>query len=64
MRQSTDARPYIISGSATMLEFVLSLRSGLVLSLVVCGGVGHPQPPHRDGHPCTVEVLPGPTGVI
>ena len=22
---------------------------------------GHPQPPHRDGHPCTVEVLPGPT---
>ena len=49
MRHSTDARPYIISGSATMLELVtpdsrvrvvLSLRSGLVLSLVVCGEVG------------------------
>ena len=49
MRHSTDARPYIISGSATMLKFVtpdsrvgvvLSLRSGLVLSLVVCGEVG------------------------
>ena len=48
MRHSTDARPYIISVSATMLEFVtpdsrvrvvLSLRSGLVLSLVVCGEV-------------------------
>ena len=25
---------------------------------------GHPQPPHRDGHPCAVDVLPGPTGVI
>ena len=43
MRHSTDARPYNISGSATMLEFVtpdsrvrvvLSLRSGLVLSRV------------------------------
>ena len=47
MRHSTDARPYI-KCSATMLEFdspdsrvrvVLSLRSGLVLSLVVCGEV-------------------------
>ena len=25
---------------------------------------GHPQPSHRDGHPCIVDVLPGPTGVI
>ena len=49
MRHSTDARPYIISSSAAVLEFVtpdsrvrvvLSLRSGLVLSLVVCGEVG------------------------
>ena len=23
---------------------------------------GHPQLPHRDGHPCTVDVLPGPHG--
>ena len=49
VRHSTDARPYIISGSATMLKFntpdsrvrvVPSLRSGVVLSLVVCGEVG------------------------
>ena len=32
------------------------------LSLVVVSG--HPQPSHRDGHPCTVDVLPGPTGGI
>ena len=30
-------------------------RSGLV--------VGHPQPSWRTKHPCTVDVLPGPTGV-
>ena len=48
-------------GSATMLvsECVSHsqrrVRSGLV--------VGHPQPSWRTRHPCTVDVLPGPTGV-
>ena len=32
--------------------------------LASCGGFCHPQPSHRDGHPCAVDVLPGPTGVI
>ena len=73
VRHSTDARPYIIFGSATMLEFVspnspvgvvLSLRSGLVLSLVVCGEVGPSTASLANRHPCTVDVLQGPTGVI
>ena len=28
-----------------------------------CGCCGHPQPPHRGGHPCTLDVPPGPMGV-
>ena len=35
-----------------------------VIFLTVVVVSGHPQPPRRDGHPCTVDVLPGPTGVI
>ena len=26
--------------------------------------MSHPQPSHRGGHPCTVDVLPGPTGAM
>ena len=38
------------------LSFDLNIHRGLV--------VGHPQPSWRTRHPCTVDVLPGPTGVI
>ena len=49
------------SGSATMhvsegvSHSQRRVRSGLA--------VGHPQPPWRTRHPCSVDVLPGPTGV-
>ena len=39
------------------------LECALVFLMVVVVS-GHPQPSHRDGHPCTVDVLPGPTGVV
>ena len=73
IRHSTDARPYIISGSATMIEFVtpdsrvrvvLSLRSGLVLSLVVCGEVGPSTASLANQAPVYCGCPAGPTGVI
>ena len=51
--------PSMICGSSNsaVLECAVVFLPVVVVS-------GHPQPSHRDGHPCTVDVLPGPTGVI
>ena len=53
----------LIFNLPVLLCFVLSAQRSLV-SHVICGGVGPSTASHRDGHPCTVDVLPGPTGVI
>ena len=42
-------------------EELLECTMDLLVVVVVSG---HPWPSHRYGHPCTVDVLPGPTGVI
>ena len=42
-------------------KFLLECAVDLLVVVVVSG---HSQPSHRDGHQCTVDVLPGPTGVI
>ena len=43
-----------------LLRYHVGVRSAFLVS---SGGTGHPQPSWRTRHPCTVDVLPGPTGV-
>ena len=53
---NVSTRPYVHTCSAAMKECA-------VVFLLVVVVTRHPQPSHRVGHPCTVDVLPGPTDV-
>ena len=59
----TTTRPYVQPGRTPTLA-PLPCWGAQWISCRRGGNSGHPRPSHRDGHPCTVDVLPEPTGVI
>ena len=60
MLDSREHQNWARIGSHNQLPTMLECAVLFMLVVVVSG---HPQPSHRDGHPCTVDVLLGPTDV-